>query len=167
MKPGIGWPIGITLLLASSVAANLVLMRVAGNDPSMAIEPDYYKRAVAFDSSMARERRSNALGWKAQASLDAIAPDASTRVHVSLLDATGEPIADATVRVVALFNARANDLQTVTLQRDADGSYSAPIVIRHPGQWELRVDATRGADHFQSSARVEAIRAAAPVESRP
>ncbi len=166
MKPGMAWPIGLTLILASSVAANLVLMRVAGNDPAMAIEPDYYKRAVAFDSSMAAERRSNALGWKAESTLDPVMRDASTRVHVALVEASGTQITDATVRVVALFNARANDRQTVTLQRDADGTYSAPISIRYPGQWELRVDATRGTAHFASTSRVEAVLSLAPARSR-
>ena len=41
MKPGAGWPIGIALVLCATVVGNLVMMRVAGSDPSMAIEPDY------------------------------------------------------------------------------------------------------------------------------
>ena len=45
MKPGAGWPIGIAIVLAATVVGNLVMMRVAGDDPSMAIEPDYYRKA--------------------------------------------------------------------------------------------------------------------------
>ncbi len=165
MKPGSAWPIGIAGLLAASVIANLALMRVAGSDPSMAIEPDYYKKAVAFDSTMADERRSNATGWSAVTTLDAVVPGRSTRVHVRLSDSSGTSVPDATVQVVALFNARANDLQQVELQRDADDSYGGLLTITHPGQWEVRVHATRGGAVFRGTSRVEAVVAVATVDS--
>ncbi len=163
MKPGMGWPIGIVLVLGSTVVGNLIMMRVANDDPSMAIEPDYYKKAVDFDSTMAQERRSNALGWTAISTIDSIVDGRPTRVHVRLRDASGMSVTDAAVQVTALFNARANDLQSGTLQRDLDSSYSAPLNIRYPGEWEVRVDATRGNEHFKTTARVIAVHAAAPI----
>jgi nitrogen fixation protein FixH len=160
MKAGIGWPIGIALILGGTVAGNLIMMRVANDDPSMAIEPDYYKKAVDFDSTMAQERRSNALGWTAVSSMDSIVNGRPTRVHVRLRDASGASVSDATVQVTALFNARANDLQSGSLQRETDSSYSVPLNIRFPGEWEVRVDAVRGSEHFKTTSRVNASLAA-------
>jgi nitrogen fixation protein FixH len=162
-----GWPIGIVLVLSATVIGNLVMMRVANDDPSMAIEPDYYKKAVDFDSTMAQERRSNALGWTAVSTMDSIVTGRPTRVRVQLHDASGASIADASVQVTALFNARANDLQAGSLQRQADSSYSAPLNIQYPGEWEVRVDAVRGSQHFRTTSRVVASHATASAGTAP
>ncbi len=167
MKPGMGWPIGIAIILGATVAGNLAMMRVANDDPSMAIEPDYYKKAVAFDSSMARERRSNALRWRAITTLDPVVAGAPTQVHVQLLDSMQLVITDATVHVVALYNARANETQSLTLQLDTGGRYSGPLTIAHPGQWEIRVEAVRNGARYMNSSRVEAIGARATPGARP
>ena len=73
MKPSTRWPLGITALLALFVGVNVYLMRVANDDPSFSVEPDYYHKAVVFDSTIAQERRNVVLGWRASTSID---PDA-------------------------------------------------------------------------------------------
>ena len=55
MKRGMWWPIGITTVLATTVAANLWVMRLANEDHSFAIEPDYYRKAIMWDSTLAQE----------------------------------------------------------------------------------------------------------------
>jgi nitrogen fixation protein FixH len=155
MKAGMMWPIGITAILGATVAANIVMIRLASDDPSMAIEPNYYKKAVDFDSTMAAERRSNALGWTAVSSIEPMVAGQPTRVRVKLATADGTAIPDATVKVVALFNARANDLKQATLTAQPDSSYTASIDVSFPGLWEVRVDATRGAEHLISTSRVD------------
>ena len=169
MKPGAGWPIGIAIVLAATVVGNLVMMRVAGDDPSMAIEPDYYRKAVGFDSVMAQERRSNALGWHASTTLDSVVVGTPTMVRVQLSDSAGAMISDATVKVVALFNARANEVQALTLERDGEpnGSYRGALAVHYPGEWEVRVTATRGAAHFVSTSRVIAVGASARTGKSP
>jgi len=167
MKPGAAWPVGIALVLAASVAGNLAMLRVAGDDPSMAIEPDYYRKAVGFDSTMARERRSNALGWHAITTLDSVVDGTPTTVRVQLSDSTNTPIGNATVSIVALFNARANEVQALTLEHEPNGSYRGSLVIRHAGEWEVRVDAVRGAAHFVGTSRVIAVGASVAAAPRP
>ena len=95
MKKGMGWPIGVAVILGTTVVANLVVMRLANNDPAFAIEPDYYKKAVAFDSTFAEERRSLELGWTATSTLAA-----STRAGESTLtvrDSAGKVVLHAPV----------------------------------------------------------------------
>lgn len=161
MKAGMAWPIGIVVILSTTVIANLAVMRIANNDPAFAIEPDYYKKAVAFDSTMAQERRSNALGWVASTRIAPVTDGAATRLHVTLRDEASQPVVGATVLVTALFNARANALINATLVEDSAGVYSAPMAISTPGEWEVRITATRDTSHFMTSLRTT-VTVAAP-----
>jgi len=160
MKPGMGWPIGIAAVLLTSVAGNLVLMRIANNDPSFAIERDYYQRAVAFDTTMREASRSDALGWTADM---ALAADRAERgaLRIRILDRNGAPVPTDSISVVAFFNARANDRFTLHLSGadlESPGVYRAVIPVSHRGQWEVQVDAWRGSEHFVATSRVEVTR---------
>ena len=64
MKRGSWWPIGITAVLATTVAANVWVATIASDDPSFAIEPDYYAKAIAWDSTLAQARTNATLGWR-------------------------------------------------------------------------------------------------------
>ena len=156
MKGDKRWPIGITVTLTVFVIANLLLMRIAGADPSFAVEPDYYRKAVTFDSTMDAERASVALGWTASSVLSP--NDAGAMLTVTLVDGHGAPVSDATVTISARFVARANDVLTASLNEVAPGRYSATIGARHAGQWEIRVNATRNTEHFFASTRAEATK---------
>jgi nitrogen fixation protein FixH len=158
MKRGIGWPIGVTVILTATVALNLWVLRVAGDDPSFAIEPDYYQKAVAWDSTMAQMRENAALGWHLSPTLGAFGPGEGARLHVTLTDATGAEIPGATVQVAAFFNARANDVIDTTLAPDSTG-YGGTLAVEHRGVWELQFDVRRGAQRFTSTSRVEAVAA--------
>jgi nitrogen fixation protein FixH len=159
MKPGIGWPIGITMILATTVVANLVVMRIANNDPSFSVEPDYYKKAVFFDSTMVQAQRNVDLGWTAESSVDAIVPGMPTRLRVQLRDREARPLLGVVVTATVLFNARANERTTVTLRDEGGGVYAAAMPINVPGVWEVRVDARRDSAHLSTSARIVAVRA--------
>ena len=160
MKAGMGWPIGIIAILGASVAANIVMMRIANNDPSFAVEPDYYRKAVFYDSTMAQTHRNLDLGWDVQTSADSIVQGKPTRLRVVLRDERARPVLGAVVQATVLFNARANDLTTATLTDEGTGVYSATLPINAPGVWEVRVNATRDTSHFTSSTRLTAVRSA-------
>lgn len=159
MKSGIAWPIGITAILGATVAANLFVMRLASNDPAFAVEPDYYRKAVQYDSTMAQERRNLALGWQATTVLDSVTAGTATRVRIQLHDAGAAPVTGATVSLMARFNARANDTLTATLMEGAPGNYITTLPIRTPGEWEVRIDAVRDSARYTTSQRVVAVRA--------
>ena len=161
MKAGMGWPIGITAILAATVTANLVMMRVANNDPAFSVEPDYYRKAVFYDSTMAQTHRNLDLGWGVQAFADSIVAGQPTRLRVVLRDVQALPVLGAHVHATVLFNARANDLTTATLTDEGAGVYMATVPINAPGEWEVRVNATRDTAHFTASTRITAVRAGA------
>lgn len=161
MKPGMGWPIGVAAILGITVTANLVMMRVANNDPSFSVEPDYYKKGVLYDSTMAQTHRNLDLGWGVTTFADSIVPGKPTRLRVLLRDERALPLLGAVVEATVLFNARANDVTTATLTDEGGGVYSATLPINTPGEWEVRVNAKRDTSHFTSSTRIIAVRSAA------
>jgi nitrogen fixation protein FixH len=159
MKRGAWWPIAIAAILALTVGANFWILAVANSDRGIAIEPDYYQKAVAWDSSMAQARANVALGWRVTPSLAAFTARDGADLRVTLSDSTGAAIADATVKVSAFFNARAGEISDATLV-PRSGAYETRLPVHRSGLWELRFDVRRGALHFTSTSRVEAVPAA-------
>lgn len=162
MKPGMGWPIGVAVILGVTVVANIVVMRVANSDPSFAIEPDYYRKAVAFDSTIAEERRSLTLGWSAVSTITRDSAGGAPVLAVVLRDTAGQPVVGAVVKVTALANARANDVLAATLRESSPGRYESTLAANFAGEWEVRVDAVRGQNHFVVSTRTTLTRSHVP-----
>lgn len=151
------WPLGISAVLGLSVIVNLAVMAVAGSDPSFAVEPDYYQKAVDWDRHAARQAASDALGWKAEIALE---PGPSPRLNVNLLDETGLPVEGATVSIEAFHIARAADIIKSEMKEEAGNRYAAPLAIPRPGIWEFRLAASRGNDRFETVVRKEFQQAA-------
>lgn len=161
MRPGALWPVAVVGVLAITVGANAWLLWEARDPNGAVIEPDYYRKAVAWDSLTARQGRSDALGWSADATIGP-ASGGRARVRVTLADSLGAPVAGAAVRVEGVHNLAAARPVTAALAETAPGVYEAVAPLARPGLWELRLAATRGADAFQARLRREAPRAGAP-----
>jgi nitrogen fixation protein FixH len=149
MKTGRYWPFLLVGLLASGVGANLYFLARALDDPSFAVEPDYYAKAVAWDAHQAQARTNAVLGWRLL--IDVAGADPSTglaRVTARLTDRNGSPVTGATLGMEAFHNARAADVLKATLRETAGHDYAADLSIRKPGLWEFRVVAARGKDTF-------------------
>ena len=133
MKPGAWWPIAIVGVLAVTVGANVALM-VAARDPNAyVVEPDYYRKAVNWDSTMAQARASVALGWQVDAALRDWTP-AGTPLRVQLADSTGAPLTGAAVRV-ELINNLSPEHAAARRARATSGAgrYEARVALPRPG----------------------------------
>lgn len=155
MTKGLRWPIGIAAILALTVAGNIALYYVAGDDPSFVIEPDYYAKAVAWDSTLAQARRNATLGWRLSPALTGYSTRDGALLSVALTDSVGRALSGATVKVSALYVARAAHVIESSLKPDR-GGYSTRLAVDHRGEWELRFDVRRGTDHFTATMRIEA-----------
>lgn len=141
------FPIG---LLAILVSVQLVLLSLSRNDPSFAVEPEYYQKAVGWDR-LQEQRQANAqLGWQATVILQTASPELS----VQLRDGAGRPLTEARVTALAFPNARAALQQELTLSETSPGIYASPVRVIHPGEWEIRLTATRQSETFTHVARV-------------
>jgi nitrogen fixation protein FixH len=142
------WPIGLASVLAATIAANGFLLFQATRGGGMPIEADYYRKAVAWDSTMAQSVRNQALGWKVGASLDG-----NGTLSVALTDQTGLPITGAEVSVDGFPIAFVDGGFTAALTADQGHHYRGSVKLAHAGLYELRVRAVRGPDRFTAVLR--------------
>lgn len=166
MKKGMGWPIGVVVILAATVAGNIGVIVLTKDDPSFAIEPDYYRKAVAWDSTQARIVRSNALAWTVSAQLSEDTSGANV-LTLQLLDDTGAAVHDAQLTGTLLHVARANDVQSVVFSETSTGLYAATVPMARRGMWELRLAAVRNAEQFQQTVRIDTDRPTASTPNGP
>ena len=145
------WPGGIIALLCLHTVGMLLVVFIATRDPSFSVEPNSYRKAVAWDSSRARLQASEQLGWtasiKAQRNVD---PLGRRRVTCELKDKQGLPVVAATVKLEVFHHARAAERQHVTLTPENHGVYSALIAMKRTGTWEIRVSAQRGDELYST-----------------
>jgi nitrogen fixation protein FixH len=147
------WPFVPVLMLIAMVGGLLVLARIASHDPSFAVEPDYYAKAVAWDAEREQQRQNERLGWK----LDVETRDrgaGNVELVARLVDHTGAEIERAEIDVEAFHNARAGRVLTARLTEGAE-AYHTELPMTRLGIWELRFTATRGADRFTRTLRTE------------
>lgn len=156
MKRGWQWPFLVTLALMFTVGVNVVMLFAAKGDPNgTVVEPDYYRKAVEWDRTMARQQASDALKWSATTTIGA-SVDALREVRIVLRDSTGSAVSDADVRVTLIHNAEAAKLTEGTLAVQSHGEYAAPLLAPHAGRWEVRVTARRGEERFLATLHAEA-----------
>lgn len=153
MKPGALWPVAIVGVLAITVGANAYLVFQA-RDPSVyVVEPDYYRKAVQWDSTLAQRDRDAALGWRLDAALAPYARGLS--VVVTLADSAGAPLTGARVQLEAISNVDAARRVEVALVESRPGTYRLDGALPHDGLWELRFDVGRGGQRFTADLRRE------------
>jgi nitrogen fixation protein FixH len=157
MTPARLWPIAIVGVLGVTVAANVVLLVAAGDPKSGGMEPDYYRRALAWDSTMAEARHNEALGWRLEARLGQAIP-AGWPLMVRLTDPDGLAIPEAAISVEAIHNR--DPLRPVRARLDggAGGDYRVVLPLTHRGLWELRFAAERHGERFTARLRLDTER---------
>ena len=159
MKPGAWWPIAIVGVLAVTVAANVALITAARDPNAYVVEPDYYRKGVKWDSTMAQARASVALGWQVDAALRDWTP-AGTDLVVQLADSTGAPVAGADVSVEMINNLSPETPLHASPADAGTGRYRARVALPRPGLWELRLRARRGGKTFTADLRRDLARSA-------
>lgn len=156
MRRGWQWPLLVTAALVFTVGVNVVMLVAATADPNgTVVEPDYYRKAVDWDRTMARRAASAALGWRATATLGAL--DGATRpLAVRIVDRDGAAVIADEVHATLIHNRKASTPRELTLRRDASGQYRVDAPERLGGLWELRISARRGDERFIVTTHVNA-----------
>lgn len=138
------WGALVVGLLGIQVLVGVGAVVIATSDPSASIVPDYYEKALRWDDEKAARLASDALGWEATVRLSPAADRRGDRtVVVSILDASGDPVADAEVRGRVYHHARAADAMPIALRRQGDGHYTATAPVARGGLWQFDLTATR------------------------
>jgi hypothetical protein len=159
MKAAALWPLALAAVLGITVVANVVLLLKAGADGT-AVEPDYYRKAVAWDSVMAQARHNARLAWHVGGRLER-----DGALAIDLVDAGGEPLAGALVRVEGFAVAHAGGPAHADLAPAAQpGRYAGRLPAPRPGLHEVRVSVSRDGERFTAALRGEP---GGPLAPRP
>ncbi|MFG0284920.1 MAG: FixH family protein [Phycisphaerales bacterium JB039] len=158
IPPHIFWPGLIFGLIGTSVVVCVVTVVLATTDPTVAVEPAYYQRALEWDASQAEQAASDALGWACEASVAGLADVLGRRELIIALRGPDGPIDDADVRVEAFALVRASERAILEMEPVGEGRYRGGLLLPRAGMWEFSVEAERGAERFLHRMRLEIIR---------
>lgn len=152
-KAGRLWPWFVASLLVATAAAQGIMLYAATHDPTFAVVPDYYDKAVAWDSTHAIQEASAALGWRAVVDFDDAG--ALTAVRVAVSDSSGTPVGDAVVRAELVSNLDASHPVALQLANDGGGRYAITTPALRRGLWDAHLDVRARGSHFTPVVRIE------------
>ena len=95
----------------------------------------------------------DALGWRGSVRFVGTV-DLSGRIVVELRDPGGAALEGLAVKAAVVRPVEPLPQQDLALEAGDHGTYSAPVTMARPGQWEVRVTAERGADVYQFVQRI-------------
>lgn len=141
------WPALLIVFFAINFIVVAITIVLASTDPSFAIEPNYYNRAINWDNEMARRQASEALGWHV------VCDDAAVGelLALRLTDREGNVVSGAYVQVEAFHQASASQRTLISLVETESGLYRAALPSTRTGYWELRIVARRGTEAFATT----------------
>jgi nitrogen fixation protein FixH len=143
------WPKAIVGLIALHITFMVVVIVVATRDPSFAVEPNHYQKALAWDRLAARQRQSAALGWQVTVESEPrLGGDGRRDINCRVVDRDGAPVTGASVRALAFAHARGEDRVRLEFGEGPAGGYQARAPLARAGLWELRFEIRHGADIF-------------------
>lgn len=143
MRPAILWPMFVVGIAFTSLSGAAWLVYAARSDPSFAVEPRYYDKAVRWDETARLRERSSALGWRID-----LAQPAFDRLTVRLVDREGRAVRGASVECETFANACAGARRIVKFHDAGNGEYAAAFEPDRAGLWHFRFTASRGSDSF-------------------
>lgn len=153
-EPGAYWAFVPAGLLITMLAGLLTLATIAADDPSFAVESDYYKKAVSWDRELEQQGENARLARKVTLETRSL-PKQTVALALRVTDARGEPLDGAKVELEAFPNARAGQRQRLVFTEGLHGAYSAELPLTRTGLWELRLTVSRGEDRTTHVMRVE------------
>jgi hypothetical protein len=145
------WPWIVVALLVFMASMMGVLFWKATGDPTHVVEPDYYNKAMKWDSTAAVRDESVRAGWTVKLDFrpvpgemlaEAGADVPNTLVVVQLKDSTGKALTDVAVHLRAYFSARADRIFEADMQAMGQ-EFGAAFRLGPPGLWEFEVQARR------------------------
>lgn len=155
------WALFPVVLLGILVTIQAILFSLSRTDPSFAVEPEYYQKAVAWDAEMAQRSLNAALGWRSSARI--VAQGKTANLYLTIEEPNGSPLTGAAIQATVFPNARAVQRKNVQPRETEPGVYTAALPFVHQGEWEVRLTATRASQTYTQTLRISPIRSGEPV----
>lgn len=142
-RKGAKWPRIIGAILASNLLGVGALIYFAHAGSSHSVEPNYYKKAIAWDKEMAQQRENMRLGWKVSLDFTARANARRGRGEAWLVlhvkDSLGRELQGAQIEIEAYAKRMGNRRHQLRPTARKDGSYVAPLRLRPGGLWRFEI----------------------------
>lgn len=156
MNPATFWKLVPVVLLGSTVAFGAWRVAVVLDDPSFAVEEDYYERGEHWDDEIAARAASAALGWNVTLEAEAVAVgDGGEDRLVLVVGNTEGPVTGLTGEVQAFHNADPAHPREAVVEELGDGRYRFGLDVHRPGLWQWRVVLRRGDQTWRGTLRRE------------
>jgi hypothetical protein len=135
------WPwiiVGLLLIHASLIVGTIMVVS-ARND--LYVEPNYYAKAVDWDTQRATLEAADEMGWTIQLIVDqpTARADQLQTLRVAITDRENLPVTGALVEAECFHPAHANDRINTVLVRQDDGTYQAIVEMKEPGFWKINL----------------------------
>lgn len=149
------WPWLVVSLLSGHTLLIVTAVTLAVRDPSFAVVPDYYDKAVDYDHYKADLQASAELGWTLTIKPGSIVDEHGQRlVTADVLDRDGQPLAGLDVQLSVIFLGGGQPQRSAVLQPTGQG-YMAAIEMPHSGAYSYDLSAKREAQHFVQSGEID------------
>jgi len=139
------WPWFLIALPASAVFGGIATIILAIQSPNALVVDDYYKEGLAINRQIHRQTTAREMGLNGLLRSDGR--------QLSLQLSTTEPVIDDSVTLQFIHVTRAELDRVVIMQRQADGSYHAPLPELANGAWNLSLHGN-GDHSWEISARL-------------
>jgi nitrogen fixation protein FixH len=148
IAPHILWPSIVVAFLLMSVLACGLTVYFAVSDPSFAVEKDYYEKALNWDDRAAQLQANESLGWTATARMgETLSPLGDRTLTVTLTDASGRSVDEATVVAEVFHPARSSDRLDAAFTYQ-EGHYVTTGRFTRKGVWRVKGTARVGETVF-------------------
>lgn len=110
------------------------------------VTDEAYEKGLAYNQTLQKAATASALGWRG--TITAKAVDGGRRFLVTVADASGAMLRQATVRVFLVRPARAGMDAVVDATETSEG-YVGTVVLPAAGIWQAHVSVSKNAQQFQ------------------
>lgn len=154
-RAALRWGAIIIGILGTSFTVAMIMLYVSATDPSFAVEPDYYEKAINWDQHAAQAQANNELGWTISLGTGPSATPGARTITAHCADREGAAIDNATITAVAFHNARSGDRFEFPMRAAGSGIYTAEQPLQRAGRWEFRLTAVDGETTFTATIQTE------------
>ncbi len=141
-------------LLGAHMVFIFTAITLGTGDPSFAVVPDYYEKAVDYDEHKALLARSTALGWSVELLPSTLADVKGQReLMLRLRDAEGQPVEGAEVQVTGYHLARAGEPIEMNCVQTLPGVYRGQGKMGREGFWQFEIDVSADGLRFVADLR--------------
>lgn len=148
------WVGVIVGLLGLQIVGCMFALFMATTSRSMAVIPDYHRKAMEWDTHKAQQVADAALGWKE--SIDVSRPIdimENRLITIRIEDTEGIPVKIDRMKTTVYHHADAAQLHEVSMERLAPGTFRGKLRIRKAGLWQIETQVTTADRTVELSAK--------------